>query len=254
MYELSQMSYNYSTASLPEHVDEPKKMNATSDITTRHAFIRKVYTILSVQLLVTFSMIALFSLNESIKDYIQSKPEILWSAILLSLVLICALLCCRTISQLFPLNYIVLGCFTVCEGYLLGTISSYYDTMVVFYAVLLTFAVTFGLTIFACQTKYDFTGMGGYLVGALIVLILSGIILSLLCIGTCYIANMIYSAIGALIFSMFIVYDTQLIVGGNHFKYQFSEADYVIGALSLYLDVINLFLYILSLLGGGSRN
>lgn len=248
------MSYSYNTSSLPEYTDETKKLDATSDINTRHAFIKKVYTILFVQLLVTFGIVALFSLNESVKDYVQNKPDILWSAIIISLVLICALVCCRSVAKTYPINYFVLGCFTICEGYLLGTLSSYYDTMVVFYAIILTIAVTFGLTIFACQTKYDFTGMGGYLVGALIVLILSSILLSFLCMDTCYMINMVYSAAGALIFSMFIVYDTQLIVGGKHLKYQFSEEDYVIGALSLYLDVIYLFMYILSLCGGGTRN
>ena len=61
--------------------------------------------------------------------------------------------------------------------------------------------------------------------------------------------NMVYCAIGVLIFSMYVVYDTQLIVGGKHKKFQFSVDDYIFAALALYLDVINLFLYILALLG-----
>ena len=61
--------------------------------------------------------------------------------------------------------------------------------------------------------------------------------------------NMIYCAIGVLIFSMYVVYDTQLIIGGKHKKFQFSVDDYIFAALALYLDIINLFLYILALLG-----
>jgi FtsH-binding integral membrane protein len=49
-------------------------------------------------------------------------------------------------------------------------------------------------------------------------------------------------------FSCYIVYDTQLIVGGFHKKYQFAIDDIVLATLSIYLDIINLFLYILECL------
>ena len=65
------------------------------------------------------------------------------------------------------------------------------------------------------------------------------------------IINIVYSSGGALIFSFYIVYDTQLIVGGEHKKIMFHTDDYVLAAISLYLDVVNLFLYILELLNGG---
>ena len=53
-----------------------------------------------------------------------------------------------------------------------------------------------------------------------------------------------------MLFSFYIVYDTQLIVGGKHRKIMFHIDDYVLAAVSLYLDVINLFLMILRLLNG----
>jgi len=51
---------------------------------------------------------------------------------------------------------------------------------------------------------------------------------------------------------LFIVYDTQLMLGGKH-KYAISMDEYVFAALNLYLDIINLFLYILRIMGGGRR-
>ena len=56
------------------------------------------------------------------------------------------------------------------------------------------------------------------------------------------------SCFGAIIFSFYIIYDTQLIIGGEHKKYQFDVDDYVFATITLYLDIINLFLYILDLL------
>ena len=56
-----------------------------------------------------------------------------------------------------------------------------------------------------------------------------------------------YALIGALIFSLFVVYDTWVITK------TLSYDEYVLGAINLYLDFINLFLMILRLLTGGSR-
>jgi len=47
------------------------------------------------------------------------------------------------------------------------------------------------------------------------------------------------------------VIDTQLIIGGK--RLQLSMDEYVVGALLLYIDIIQIFLYILMILGGGRR-
>ena len=57
-----------------------------------------------------------------------------------------------------------------------------------------------------------------------------------------------YGCIGALIFSLYIVYDTQLMMGGKH-KYALSPEEYIFAALNIYLDIINLFRYILLIVG-----
>ena len=57
----------------------------------------------------------------------------------------------------------------------------------------------------------------------------------------------LYCALGAVLFGIYLVIDTQLIVGGG--RYSISMDDYVAGALILYIDIIQIFLYILSLLG-----
>eukprot|EP00913_Durusdinium_trenchii_P007276 g6838.t1 len=64
---------------------------------------------------------------------------------------------------------------------------------------------------------------------------------------------MLYAGFGALLFSGYIVLDTQLIIGGKHSSFQFGTEDYVMAAITIYLDIINLFLYILSLFGDRHR-
>lgn len=66
------------------------------------------------------------------------------------------------------------------------------------------------------------------------------------------ITNIVYSSLGALLFSFYLVFDIQLMLGGKH-KYSISPEEYVFAALNIYLDVINLFTYILSIIGS-ARN
>ncbi len=64
----------------------------------------------------------------------------------------------------------------------------------------------------------------------------------------------IYACLGVMLFSMYLVYDTQLIAGfrgnGMENKHKLGADDYVLGALILYLDIINIFIYLLELFGG----
>ena len=61
-----------------------------------------------------------------------------------------------------------------------------------------------------------------------------------------------YSFLGTIVFSCFIVYDTQLIIGGKH-RRKFSIDDYVMAALMLYIDIIELFLHLLRIIGDMRR-
>jgi len=63
------------------------------------------------------------------------------------------------------------------------------------------------------------------------------------------IVNVIYSGLMALLFSIFLVYDTQQIMGGK--KYSISPEEHIFAAIQLYVDVVYIFLAILNL--GGRR-
>lgn len=83
--------------------------------------------------------------------------------------------------------------------------------------------------------------MGGFLFVALLLVFLFGIIVAFFP-GS--VASSVYSACGALLFSFYLVYDTQMMMGGNH-RYSISPEEYIFAALNLYLDIINIFLFIL---------
>ena len=63
-----------------------------------------------------------------------------------------------------------------------------------------------------------------------------------------FVFQQVYALGGTLIFSLYVLYDTWMITQILSFD------DYVLGAINLYLDFINLFLCILQMLAGGRRD
>lgn len=117
----------------------------------------------------------------------------------------------------------------------------------------LTSGIVIGLTAVAFYAPIDITGYGMYLFVAGWGFILAGLMLWLF--ATPFTVTL-YALIGALLFSAYIVYDTQaLMIGDKQFTY--GPDDYVFATLNLYLDIINIFLYILQIVGnaqGGDGN
>lgn len=58
------------------------------------------------------------------------------------------------------------------------------------------------------------------------------------------ILRLVYACVGLLLYGFLLVYDTQLIIGGKHRAYAYGPDDYVIAALNIYMDVVQIFLYL----------
>lgn len=214
----------------------------------RAGFIAKVYGILTVQLLVTATIAAPFVLSAGIRTYVETDgyPLVILASIL-NIAVLCLMLCpcgCERNMRTYPTNYLLLGAFTVTEGILLGVICAHYTLGSVLFAFVATAALVGGLTAFAVYTKRDFTGMGPYLFAALMVLILFGLFSMLLPFPQ---MQTVYGCFGILLFSFYLIYDTQLIMGKGELAIGID--DYVFAALQLYIDIVQLFLYILELFG-----
>jgi len=216
----------------------------------RLAFIRKVYGILSVQLLITFGFICIFAVPQPVREWSQANTWLLWVAFIVAFVTMMTLACCGDLRRRTPHNYVALMVFTFAESFLLGIISSLYKYEIVLTAVLITAVVCLALTAFAFQTKIDFTVFNGLLFVGLIILMLFGFVLMF---WRSEVAHLIYSALGALLFSAYLVIDTQMLIGGTH-SLQVSSEEYIFASLTLYMDIVNLFIYILHLVSAASRN
>lgn len=216
----------------------------------RMEFIRKVYSILCVQLVLTCAIA--YPLQKVDKAWILKNQWLLVLSCVMTLATICAMSCCKEEARRFPTNYALLFTFTAFEGVCVGFFSAAFEWQSVLLAAGVTLLVFMGLTFYACTTSSDFTGMGPYLFGAICTLCMFGFVLMLLnCFGiTVPWMFVAYDLLGVLVFVFYIIYDTQLILGerGGH-KNQFGIDDYAFAALNLYIDIIQLFLHILSLFG-----
>jgi len=197
-------------------------------------FIRKVYAILSAQLVLTTLVGALFMLSPPIKAFVQASPNMFTTAVIFSFVSLIALMAKRHEA---PMNMYLLAAFTCCEAYTLGVTVTHFDQLVVLQAFVLCAAITLGLTFFTFQTKYDFTVFYGTLITCLWAMI--GLSIIQIFIPFSSSLELMYSAGGASLFSLFIVVDTQMMLN------KLSTDEYILCAINLYLDIINLFLYIL---------
>ncbi|XP_032079335.1 protein lifeguard 1 isoform X2 [Thamnophis elegans] len=214
------------------------------DKNIRQAFIRKVFLVLTIQLSVTFSFVAIFTFVKEVKGFVRKNVWTYYVSYAVFFISLIVLSCCGEFRRKHPWNLIALSILTLSLSYMVGMIASFYNTDSVIMAVGITTVVCFTVVIFSLQTKYDFTSCRGVLIVCLMVLF----IFAILCI---FIRNrileIVYASLGALLFTCFLAVDTQLILGNKQLA--ISQEEYVFAALNLYTDIINIFLYILAIIG-----
>ncbi|THH07819.1 hypothetical protein EW145_g3120 [Phellinidium pouzarii] len=203
----------------------------------KNAFVRKIYSILLCQILATCIVGGGISQSSSTIIWVQMHIWSLYIPMFGTLVNLGLLYWKR---HSVPANYILLSTFTFFEAFTLGVVMAFYDNLVILQALLITLGVFTGLTLFTFQSKYDFSGLGPWLFGALIALLMTGLVGIFIPFGKTM--DLIYAIGGCLIFSGYIVYDTYMISN------RLSPDEFILGAISLYLDFINLFINILRLI------
>jgi len=206
----------------------------------RHLFIRRVYLILIVQLFATFGTCAIMTLHVPTREFVldEGQPLYLMSSIL-TILLIFAL---SIYKRSYPTNIILLSMFTLSCAYTIGVVTAMYAQAgaeeLVLEATFVTAVVFIVLTIYTLQSKRDFSFLNAGLGAGLWIMIIWGLFAMIFGLQT----GWVYAVGGSLLFSGYIIYDTYMLAE------RYDPEDYVMAAVELYLDIINLFLYILSFL------
>ncbi|KAJ3612229.1 hypothetical protein NHX12_020505 [Muraenolepis orangiensis] len=215
---------------------------ATASVQIRMDFLRKVYSILSLQILLTTATSALFMFYEPLKQFVHSSPAVVLVSALGSLVVLLALAVYR---HKHPVNLYLLSAFTLLEAVSVATAVSFYEYKIVLQAFFLTCSVFLCLTVYTFQSKRDFSKLGAGLFAALLILIIGGVMRVFF---NNEITEILFSAAGALVFCGFILYDTHLLM------HRLSPEEHVLASINLYLDIINLFINILRILDSMKKN
>ncbi|KAL3505829.1 hypothetical protein ACH5RR_031211 [Cinchona calisaya] len=206
----------------------------------RWGFIRKVYGILAAQIVLTTLVSALIVLYDPINQLLRGNSILLLFLCIVPFVLLWPL---HVYQQKHPLNFIFLGLFTASLSLTVGVSCANTDGKIVLEALILTSAVVLGLTgytFWAAKKGKDFSFLGPILFTSLVVLLLTSFIQMFFPLGST--STAIFSAFGAIVFSGYIVYDTENLIK------RFTYDEYIWASVHLYLDILNLFLTILQML------
>ncbi|XP_028329119.1 protein lifeguard 1-like, partial [Gouania willdenowi] len=228
---------------LPSTAEDTTPLLSSSsfdDDTVRRGFIRKVFSLLILQLLFTFSVVCVFTFSTVVKEAVQTNLWAYLSSFIIFAVVAIALSFSESFSRRHPWNVVGLAVVTLSLSYMVGTIASFHDTYAVIIMMGVTLVITVSIILFSAQTKWDFTICYGVVLILAVDLIMFGII----CIFyNSYITDVVYGCLGALFYSLFLLIDCQLMMGVMSFR--LDPEEYVRAALTIYLDIILLFLYLL---------
>ena len=142
------------------------------------------------------------------------------------------------------INYIMLFAFTFFSGFIISPYIVYYVSAgaghLVTTAFILTAVAFGGLSLFAMTTKRDFSVMGKMLFIILLV-VFAALVINYFWIQSSFM-SLVISVVAVILFSAYILYDTQNIIKGAY------ETP-IEGAIALYIHVFNLFVHLLNILG-----
>lgn len=207
---------------------------------------KRVYLKMFLALLVTAGIAAYFGQNATIVNFMLQNSWAYWAMAILELVMVLGIT--AGLNRLSaPVASLLFYAFALVNGATLSVIFAVYDITSIFKTFLITAGVFGAMSVYGYTTAKDLTRFGSFLTMALIGLII------------CIVVNMfwansrfdwIISGLGVLIFIGLTAWDTQKIkqlAASNPLATDGRLA--TIGALSLYLDFINLFIYLLRFFG-----
>lgn len=207
----------------------------------RATLVRRTYGLIFLSIITTVLGVAFAMSQPAVMTAVVQHPFITMFALFIPLMM------AQRAAREFPRNIILMFLFTFMEGVWLAPFLAMAERNapgVVGQAGLLTLGAFGALTLYTAFSRRDFSAWGGFFMVGVFVLLISMLINAF--VGSAA-GGLWIAAIGVFIFSGLLVFDTWRILRSG----QYGQDDYVFAAVSIYLDLINMFVFILSLLGGG---
>jgi FtsH-binding integral membrane protein len=209
----------------------------------RATLVKRTYGLVFLSILVTMAGAAFAFTQEALLTSVARHPFLAFIAVIAPLFL------AQRSAREFPKNIILTFLFAFVEGVYIAPflyVAERSAPGVITQAGALTFAAFGVLTLYALLSKRDFSAWGSFLIVGVFVLIAASILN--IFVGSAGAALWI-SAVGVMIFAGLLVFDTWRIVRTG----TYTQDDYVLATVAIYLDLLNMFMFIVSLLGNGNR-
>lgn len=216
-----------------------------SPVMTSASFLSKVMICFGLALAV--SAAGTFTGFHYMAELFITNPMLMWLFLAIELILVFT---ARLWSTIRPINYLLFAAFAFVTGitiapFLASIILEFGGPDLIIKAFLATTTTFMAAAIAGWVSNRTLVGLGGFLWIALIGMIVVSVIGIFIPWSNNF--EMIFSGFGVAVFTGYTMYDIQRLKN-------YSPDRYIDAALQLYLDIFNLFLYILRLMGGISRS
>lgn len=226
-----------------------------TDELTRKNFTKKVLALVGIMLTMCFGLVMVVKALSTGDDALiragyglYSTPALIFSTVMYISMLLLAICCCRGLLRKVPINFIFLFLWTMFLSHIISFLGLLYDMDTVVSAMGATALITLTVSLLVAFTNFDFSK----LLPIMAIVLLGWIFVNLiaLIIGWRW-DSVLKGVIGATIFTIYLAIDLKMMVGGGRFQY--SEDEYVLAAINIFMDIINIFTYMLRIFSG-NRN
>ncbi|UKK00373.2 hypothetical protein MACK_000445 [Theileria orientalis] len=207
----------------------------------RHNFIRKVFTIVLCQLMFAFGVMLICYNIKAAKMFFTKYIFVSYGVTMLYLISLLIIGCFPGVTRDSTVSTVCLLYFTPLASIMLTGYCCAFSSKEIGIAMGISLVLVASLIAFSFQTKYDFTNWVCTLAFATLQFLMT--------VGICGLMrskakHIIFSAIGSVLFSIWIIVDVQMIIGGNHVV-QFTVDEYLFASMSLFTDIVTVFMDIL---------
>ncbi|MBM6972430.1 Bax inhibitor-1/YccA family protein [Lactobacillus gallinarum] len=221
------------------------------DVSEVNGFLSKMYGYMGLAVLVS-AITAFLTMTVFRAAVMQMPTALMWIILIVPLGLSMGISFRATRNPVA--GFVMLMILAVIYGFEFALLAGFYTGTQISTAFLSSTAVFGAMAIFGTFTKRDLNNLGSYMGAALIGLLVAMIVNIFLRNS---VASFVFSIIGVIIFTGLTAYDAQKMksIYNNYGSQVPTNGLAVLGALQLYLDFINIFLFLLQIFGmGNDRN
>lgn len=210
-------------------------------------FMRKVFALLGIHLGITLIACAISIYVPKVAIFQQTTAWLYWTVLVLMIITMVVILVGNKVLRHVPYNYMLMFVFVAEMSYLVSTITSVYDPSTVMLAITTCFGICVALMFLAMTIREETLIICTF--GSVILMVPMMVCLLFFMFTNIAIATTLYCLLGTILYGIYLVVDLRIIMDAGSSKYSISFDDYVIASLLLYIDIVMMFLYILSFFG-----